>query len=671
MSPRLASPLLAIVLGLVACDAGNPEVRPGRNNLVFGTTQCDPAAATCADTPRVDRYIGSPFFHHDFRTWELQGNSDGLSSFDLTSFSLANTPFVQYGSDTAFWTTLVGGGSTVPTTQDYWNQHEVVLFARDPVEMTNHFRDYVVADFTLNGLDPSITNPVDSDKVKAELAQLFGPGTSDSPGIWRLEWHNCQVPAGSTFGCGGPSSMPNAASMFYPPQAGWTTTDLSVPQVSVPVVANVTPASFWPTGVTPTGPGSLPHPENVGSIKAAKVINHGICSSFSPYCSGPPDASGAPTCCNGGPDQDGDLLCPNNTPATGLFEKLAASIPLTLAKGLDSGNNIERRWVDIAPFLNFTQEEEDAQLGGFFLGFNVQGNVIAGGGPNVFYYDSHTWKLFDGRLTAGGEVIYSFGDGAAADCLRYSSDSLLTREIDSPTAAANDVVGRTGANPSTLAEAVFQGADKKQVYVGKLNVADTCDGHADLGISGAPPGDYECGKFWTSLQNDLDDALSVLSAPLGITVTQAAQIKATMNATDFAGSYKNLRCAQFSNDVHASCQYVMRAKRLNVYPDGVELVFIDDPHDFSNPSYPIWLILLANKLENPNSALDLYGALCGQPHAQTPGALGARSFNMEAVDYARYSCNAATSSDGDGCPYLTSTGHTSHTCTDLTITTTP
>ena len=665
--------MLAAV-GASQCNVGNPEVRAGRNDLIFGTTSCDPASNTCVDTPRIDRYIASPFYHYDFRSWALQGNSDGLPGFDLTSFSLANTPYVQYAADTAFWTTLSGGGST-PGTQDYWNQNEVLLFARDPVEMTNHFRDIVTTQFISDGVDPSITNPQDSGTVKDELAKILGPGTPDAPGIWRFQWHNCQVPQGSTFGCGGAGDTPNAATLLYPPQRDWTTTDLSVPQFSVPVVANVTPLSFWPGGVTPSGPGSLPHPQDVGSIKAAKVINHGICASFSAYCSGPPDATGAPTCCEGGPDAEGRLLCPDgHTVGTGLFEQLAANIPLTLAKGLDSGNNLERRWLDVAPFLNFTEEQEDAQLGGFFLGFNFQANVIAGGGPNIFYYDAHTWKLFDGRLTAGGEILYSFGDGAAADCLRYSSDSLLTREIDSPTLASTDVVRLTGASPSTLAQAIFQGANKKQVYVGKFNIADQCDGQADLGVAGTPqnpPPKDDCGDFFNSLQNDLDDALSILSGPLGITTSQAAQIKATMNATNSAGILKNLRCAQFPGDEAASCQYVMRAKRLNVYPDGIELVFIDDPHDFSNPSYPIWLILLANKLENPNAAIDLYGALCGQPHAQTPGTLGSRSFNMDAVDFARYSCNAATSAPGDGCPYLTSTGHTASTCTDITITTTP
>ena len=52
----------------------------------------------------------------------------------------------------------------------------------------------------------------------------------------------------------------------------------------------------------------------------------------------------------------------------------------------------------------------------------------------------------------------------------------------------------------------------------------------------------------------------------------------------------NFRCAHFPNvdpdRTNGQCQYVLRAKRLNALPDAVELVFLDDPHDFRTPSIP-------------------------------------------------------------------------------------
>jgi len=381
---RLASPRLVIAFIAVAgCDPGNPQVRPGRNNLIFGTTHCDPTTTTCVQSAAlVDRYIASPFFHYDFRADELTGNADGMPvPFDLTSYSLGNSdqPYVQYAADTAFWTTLtainINGASTgIP----YWNQHEVLLFARDPVEMNATFRSYAQTRLTLFGDDPSTVNPANSGQVKQDLAQIFGPGTPTDPGDWRLEWHNCQVPAGSNSSCNG-ASMPDAATMFYPPQPGWQTTDLSVPQVSVPLTASVSPTNFWGT-LTPIGPGAAPAHEYQGSIKAAKVINHGICSSAQPYIT--PDGKG-------------------------ILEQLANKLPIAVAAGIDSGENVEARWLNLAPFLDFTTDVEDAQLGGFFLNFNVQANIkiggiFTGGGPNAFYHDAHRWRLFDGRLTTDG-----------------------------------------------------------------------------------------------------------------------------------------------------------------------------------------------------------------------------------------------------------------------------
>ena len=85
--------------------------------------------------------------------------------------------------------------------------------------------------------------------------------------------------------------MADAATLFYPPQRGWQTTDLSIPQLSVPVSAQVATANFW-SGLTavesPGGPGALPKPQNKGSIKAAKVVNHGICSMAVPFRKPPP-----------------------------------------------------------------------------------------------------------------------------------------------------------------------------------------------------------------------------------------------------------------------------------------------------------------------------------------------------------------------------------------------
>ena len=38
------------------------------------------------------------------------------------------------------------------------------------------------------------------------------------------------------------------------------------------------------------------------------------------------------------------------------------------------------------------------------------------------------------------------------------------------------------------------------------------------------------------------------------------------------------------------CEYIVPAKRLNTYPDGIEAVFVDDDREVSNPAYPVYLL---------------------------------------------------------------------------------
>ena len=59
---------------------------------------------------------------------------------------------------------------------------------------------------------------------------------------------------------------------------------------------------------------------------------------------------------------------------------------------------MDKRWLNVAPFLDFTTNVEDAQLGGFFLNFNflIQGHPVplVTEGPNLFYHSVQRWKLF-------------------------------------------------------------------------------------------------------------------------------------------------------------------------------------------------------------------------------------------------------------------------------------
>src|SRR6185312_9683819 len=178
-----------------------------------------------------------------------------------------------------------------------------------------------------------------------------------------------------------------------------------------------------------------------------------------------------------------------------------------------------------------------------------------------------------------------------------------------------------------------------------------------------------CQTFVTEFRKALDQALQVLGGPLGLSSDQQNEIRTTLIATDngtLNGPLTSFRCAHFRDTdpdgTNGSCQFIVRAKRINVLPDAVEPVFLDDPYDYSNPVYPLWLHVLEREL---SGASGVVAKLCGAPTPLAPGSLGARSFNMVARDYKKLSCNAATSGTGDTCAGSNST---THTCTDITCT---
>ncbi len=363
---------------------------------------------------------------------------------------------------------------------------------RDLVEMSTYFRNFM-ADLL------RAHNPQNDDQTQQDLDTYFNSA-------WRDLYAGVQVPA--------------AATLWYPPQKGTTPGAL--------ITANIMSSSFW-GAETPAGPGADPNPDLSGSVKAAKVINHGICSLLVPYVSAAQDGSG-------------------------LMEKLATDGPLAVAKLVFSrygdSADVEKRWLNAAPFLDFTEEQEDAQLGGFFLNFNVQLNVpvlgITVGGPNLYYHNALRWRLYDGRLAADGEVLDKFGRGSGASDAMVTFDDVLTRQLDH--------TPRTGDDPASLAEAIFQEANAQQVYEGDTGTV-TCTqivpGEDSLGYDPAEP----CYDFIKQMKSDVHEALTYLSAPLGLTPEQQQQVEDSLVATDFpGGSLRNFRCAKFPEDAEGRCQ---------------------------------------------------------------------------------------------------------------------
>jgi hypothetical protein len=529
---------------------------------------------------RLSEFEGSPFFHWDFRDWQLIGNRlpDRATDFALPNEALpqALDPariFARYSSSHAFWTTLASSNGA---TRPLWTQHEVLLFARDPVEQNRYLRTFLTPN--------DFNNP-------------------NFPARWRAEWTSALVP--------------DVATMWYPPQANWGT---------APVDVDLRTQHFW-GGQQPGGPASAP--TGTGSVKAVKLINHGVCAQAFPYFTGSTD--------------------PNKQ---GLLERVATELPRFIAAGVIEDYQcagVVKRWLHVAPFLDFTTEKEDAQLGGFFVNFSTQFNVILGGGPNLLVHTAEHLKLLDGRLTTEGEDLFLMGAGTGAGDAERVLRNALGRAMDGPL--------RPSDTPKTFAQAVWQAADQQQVY-GGINLAhpgeptDTCTQRApnDETIVAHPAFGDVCYDFWKTLNSDVDGALAGVGTTLGLTPEQKTQVRDTLDATEVRGNTNvlhNFRCVKPKGATEGHCEYILRAKRLNVLPDAAELVFVDDTREASNPTYPIWLHFLQY---GPLSPLP-YASLCGRPVAQVPGTTYARSLPAVAKDGTRYQCKSPNVFCDPGLPH--------------------
>ena len=97
-----------------------------------------------------------------------------------------------------------------------------------------------------------------------------------------------------------------------------------------------------------------------------------------------------------------------------------------------------------------------------------------------------------------------------------------------------------------------------------------------------------------SLEKDAATAGSKLPTPLSadeLLTMQASMEETYVDQDDGKSYYKNLRCNNRASSLGSRCEYILRAKRVNVLPDGPELVFLDTNREVVNPVFPIWLIL--------------------------------------------------------------------------------
>ncbi|CAN5312456.1 hypothetical protein BH09MYX1_BH09MYX1_68110 [soil metagenome] len=191
--------------------------------------------------------------------------------------------------------------------------------------------------------------------------------------------------------------------------------------------------------------------------------------------------------------------------------------------------------------------------------------------------------------------------------------------------------------PDTLAGRVFDVARKTQEYPGVFAPPGlSCEYRApgDESIpETADPTLGPCGALMKQMTNDLKTAvIGLAGSRLGIPAAAFEQIQSTMLATTpnprnpSERIYRNFQCMpRGASNGNGTCRYRMPARRVNAFPDGVELVFVDDDKEYTNAAFIPFLILF-QKDPTPDLSLSL---LCDPPTAQAPGTLTRRAFTAK------------------------------------------
>ena len=558
--------------------------------LEFGQPSDDPFN-TGPYATYLPYWLGSPFFHWGYRGSMLSSDARyGTGTvtptnlpFDLRAATLfpPDGNFVRYQSVHAFWQR--GGEAT--RLRDLATQHEVLLFSRDPEE---HFQALAA--------------------VRTVAEPPPGPTLSISQGI-RIEFQR--------------SRLPDSATLLYPPQPNWNTNSPFSPNPGpVPVFALYDWTDFWTNGAQPKGPASEPRSgtsNGFGSVKAVHVVNHGLCAQKVPY---------------------------TNPARTGLLDLVAPGFLSAVEQSLARDNpsaSVVLDTSDTAAFLHTTTEREDAQHGGFFFHFSgalhdVPVPVIGSLNAQVEMLHAFEFKLLNGVLTVDplldhGSTSSSFFGIGAADVKTQLEDALLSI-LTTPPGEFNV--------PDTLPGRIYDVARKQQEFAGiTLASGFSCEprGPQDesiLAVDDPRLGDI-CPGLFRNVHDQLLAAVTGLAGQrLGIPQAAFAQLyEATALETmpnpvhPSERIYKNFKCVPRGSTGNSFCRYSIPARRINVFPDAVELVFVDDDKEYTNPSFIPYLILF--NLGQVTGGVGL-NSLCDPPVAQVPGALGRRATAFTTYD---------------------------------------
>lgn len=410
-------------------------------------------------------------------------------------------------------------------------------------------------------------------------------------------------------------TWPDAASITYPPSANWDTA-FHAPGPTA-IRAYYARSDFWQSSATPKGPAAAP--SGNGSVKATMVVNHGLCSQLVHYSSILP-------------------IIPTQF-LSGIEQQLADDLPI--AESPKETTNLNSS--DVVSFVRMADDQDSDPQGGFFFGFDADFSnigdvpILGAAQAHANYWNPYVFRLLDGRLTvdplrvdssAGVEVnVTDALDPYLAAAFEEGLDGALLESLATPPTLSE--------TPSTLAGVVWQQSDQMQDFPGDPGwwngPAPTCTQDPQLGskIRVVPdptqPNATSCAELFSQMHTHLADSLKAnhFGSYVGVPASALTQLwNDTALASTDGVTYDNFRCAPLGST--NQCQFVLPAERINVFPDGVELVFVDGDKEYTNPSFVVWLVLGDDSAQV--SGAPILQQMCDPPRALTASQNSATTF---------------------------------------------
>ena len=379
---------------------------------------------------------------------------------------------------------------------------------------------------------------------------------------------------------------------------------------------NIVAANFWPEGqATVAGPGSVPYP----SIKSLRLLTTGLCST--------------------------------STGQTNITTQISNGIQSSLlSKACQPGHTLLKvNYVDASSVLYHNEIVTDSSdvRGGFV----VQGMAtlyddgacsLAGIGScspwPIKFTAFYQYELQDGRLAITSAIPSALPGETNPPILAYDGTKILC--------SGSTLFGASGfadalrsALQNDVPKQFYQSSQAQQVVPPPFTYCGTPAGlpdnsrcaPQDAGASGEPtcdPTTLICHDQFDCDLTDTDNPCRGAETLFGLAVGNGETIL-NLNALDTASTLaatvkdpSNWQCVPQGPNVCSSnatapatgrCQFILRAKRLNVGPTEIELVWFDDWTDFTNPTLGVFAASFYDEGNAPTLAnYSAYKQLCSR-----------------------------------------------------------